>query len=66
MEDNLCDSCSKPMSIQRTYRRARFLVCRNEKCKRGQKNATRTPVVKEPDAPQKSAAPRKSIFGIGL
>ena len=39
MEDNLCDTCKNPMTIQRNKKGSRFLVCRNRDCARGARNA---------------------------
>jgi ssDNA-binding Zn-finger/Zn-ribbon topoisomerase 1 len=65
-EDNLCDTCKKQMSIQRSSKNSRFLVCRNADCKRGKRNAPSTPVAEEKRGKENKSAPRKSIFGFGF
>jgi ssDNA-binding Zn-finger/Zn-ribbon topoisomerase 1 len=65
MEDNLCDTCRNPMSIQRSSKNSRFLVCRNSQCKRGKRNA---PAANPEGNREKEAAPakRKPLFGFGF
>ncbi len=60
MEDNLCDTCKKPMSIQRSSKNSRFLVCRNSECKRGKRNA---PAPTEEKRAKEKQPAKRGIFG---
>jgi hypothetical protein len=53
------------MSIQRSSKNSRFLVCRNSQCKRGKRNA---PAANPEGNREKEAAPakRKPLFGFGF
>ncbi len=70
MNDNLCDSCKKPMSIHRNPKNSRFLRCDNPNCPRiaGKKKAPIAPKEKEKNAPiiPPDQQPKRNPFRIGL
>ena len=71
VEDNLCDSCNKPLTIRRNKKGSRYVACMNAGCARSKADASPAPNLApaKKDTPngstQQPSKPARKPFSIG-